>query len=118
MTVAYHISTVLSIGLFLWYGVACLVADGMATEFRRFGLSRYRKLTGALEVLGAIGLAAGYVVPIVGVFSALGLAMLMLLGVATRIRVRDSLLESVPAAFLLFVNLFIALYAWQRLSRA
>ncbi len=118
MTIAYHISTVLSIGLFLWYGGACLVANGMAAEFRRFGLSRYRTLTGALEVLGAIGLAAGYALPIVGVFSAVGLATLMLLGVVTRIRVRDSILESAPAAFLLFVNLFIAYYAWQHLPRA
>ncbi len=118
MAVAYHLSTVLSIGLFLWYGIACLVADGMAVEFKRFGLSRYRTLTGWLEVLGAIGLAAGYAAPIIGVFSAAGLAALMLLGVITRIRVRDSVIETAPAAFLLLVNVFIALYAWQRLPDA
>ena len=118
MNVAYHVSTVLSIGLFLWYGIACLVADGMAVEFTRFGLSRYRTLTGSLEVLGAIGLAAGYLLPIIGVLSAVGLAVLMLLGIATRIRVRDSIIETAPAALLLFVNLFIALYAWQHLPNA
>jgi len=118
MTVAYHLSTVLSIGLFLWYGIACLLGDGMVVEFKRFGLTRYRKLTGSLEVLGAIGLATGYVLPMIGVLSALGLAALMVLGVATRIRVRDSIMETAPATVLLFVNVFIALYAWQRLPRA
>ena len=118
MAVAYHLSTILSIGLFLWYGIACLLSDGMAVEFKRFGLSRYRTLTGSLEVLGAVGLATGYAWPIIGVFSALGLAALMLLGVITRIRVRDSVIETVPAAFLLFVSLFIALYAWHRLPTA
>ena len=118
MTVAYHVSTILSIGLFLWYGISCLVADGMTAEFTRFGLSRYRILTGTLEVLGAIGLAAGYVLPMVGVLSAVGLALLMLLGVATRIRVRDSVMESAPATVLLFINVFIAQYAWQHLPRA
>ncbi len=118
MTLAYHVSTVLSICLFLWYGIACLVADGMTAEFSRFGLSRYRTLTGTLEVLGAIGLAVGYVQPMIGVLSAVGLALLMLLGVATRIRVRDSLLESAPATLLLFVNVFIAWYGWHHLVRA
>jgi hypothetical protein len=112
MRLAYDISTILSIGLFLGYGVACLFANGMVTEFERFGLSRFRRLTGSLEVLGALGLLIGYAVPWLQLLSAVGLAMLMLLGVATRIRVRDSLFETVPAGALFLVNAFIAYYTW------
>lgn len=113
MTLVYYISTLLSIALFLTYGFACLFANGMVAEFERFGLSRFRRLTGSLEVLGAVGLLIGYTLPAIQLLSAVGLALLMLLGVATRLRVRDSLLETVPAAVLLVVNVYIAWYVWQ-----
>ena len=115
MTLLYHVSTVLSIGLFLGYGFACLFANGMVAEFERFRLSQFRRLTGSLEVLGALGLLAGYLFPVLQLLSAVGLALLMLLGVATRLRVRDSLWDTVPAAALLLVNAYIALYVGRAL---
>jgi hypothetical protein len=111
MNTAFHVANALSILLFLGYGLACLFADGMETEFQRFGLSRFRRLTGWLEVAGALGLCAGLIVPVFTIVSAAGLAWLMLLGVFVRVRVRDSLLETMPAAVLLLVNLFIGAYA-------
>jgi hypothetical protein len=111
MTLAYHLSTVLSVGLFLFYGFACLFFDGMVDEFARYGLSRYRRLTGSLEILGALGLIAGYVLPGMTLVASGGLAVLMLLGTATRIRVRDGLVQTMPAVVLLLVNAFIFLYA-------
>ena len=119
---AYRVSTVLSIGLFLYFGFACLFANGMVAEFERFGLSRFRRLTGSLELLGALGLIVGYLLPVLQLLSAVGLALLMLLGVATRIRVRDSprdsLRETAPAVALLLVNVFIALVTWRTLPPA
>lgn len=113
MTLAYQISTVLSVLLFLYYGTACLFADAMKTDFERFGLSRLRLLTGALEVLGAIGLVVGQFAPVLIVASAAGLTALMALGVMTRVRVRDPWWEALPAAILMCVNGFIA---WHALS--
>ena len=49
--------------------------------------------------------------PLVLVASA-GLALLMLLGVATRIRVRDSFMETLPAVVLLLVNAYIFIDAF------
>lgn len=112
MTLAYHVLTVLSIGLFLAYGFSSLFADGMVTEFERFGLSPYRRLIGSLEVLGAFGLLVGYRLPLLQLLSAVGLATLMLLGIITRQRARDSLLDTAPAAALLLVNAFIAFFVW------
>lgn len=111
MEFAYRASVLVSALLFLYYGFLCLFADGMAEEFRRFGLSRFRRLTGSLEVLGALGLLVGlWVTPIMLTASG-GLALLMALGVATRIRVRDSVPETLPAVVLLLVNVFVFLYA-------
>ena len=111
MGFAFHLANMVSIGAFLVYGLVCLFADGMVDEFERYGLSRFRRMTGALEVLGAAGLMAGYLFPVLSVVSAGGLAILMVLGLAVRLKVRDSLLQMVPAGFLLLVNVFIAVRA-------
>lgn len=113
---AYHLATVISIGLFLYYGLLCLFADGMVDEFERYGLPRFRRVTGALEVLGAAGLLAGYLFPVLSALSAGGLAILMLLGLAVRVKVRDSLVEMAPAGLLLLVNAFIAARAMNWLT--
>lgn len=112
--VAYNTANAISVLGFGMYGLLVLFADGMVEEFQRFGLSRFRRLTGALEVLGALGLLAGYFIPQVTLVASGGLAVLMLLGTATRIRVRDSVLETLPAVVLMGVNAFIF---WVALGR-
>jgi hypothetical protein len=80
MTLAYYGATALSVVLFLFYGAAVLFTKGMKDEFERFGLSNLRQLTGALEMLGALGLVAGQFVPALVVMSAGGLTVLIALG--------------------------------------
>ena len=72
---------------------------------------RFRKFTGVLELLGALGLIAGYFVPPLTVAAAGGLAVLMAAGLIVRIRCRDSPVEMLPASVMLLMNIFIALYA-------
>ena len=111
MSVTYQVAKILSILLFLYYGLSCLLSNAMIAEFRRFGLDRYRRLTGGLEVLGALGLIFGYVFPVLILMASIGLTVLMILGIATRIMVRDSLVQIIPAFSLMVVNLYIAVYA-------
>jgi hypothetical protein len=102
--------------VFLFYGVACLAFDGMKRDFERFGLSHLRVLTGTLEVLGAVGLMAGLWWPPLIVLSAGGLSVMMLVGVATRIGVLDSLVQTLPALVLMLLNAWLAWTAWTRLA--
>ena len=111
MGLEYHLANAVSISLFLYYGLACLFADGMVEEFKRYRLPQFRRLIGALEVAGAVGLLAGYLIPQFSILSASGLSVLMLMGLAVRMKVRDSFLEMMPAAFLLLLNAFIAIRA-------
>lgn len=97
--------------VFLFYGIACLSMDGMKRDFERFGLGRLRILTGTLEVLGALGLIVGLVWPPLVPLSAGGLALMMLVGVTIRLRVLDSLAQTLPALALMAVNLFIVWHA-------
>ena len=92
---------------FLFYGMACLGTAYMESEFNRYGLSRYRKLTGVLEILGAVGLLAGILNPVLGVLAAAGLSLLMLAGLGVRVRIGDGLLRSFPALMYLLLNLYI-----------
>jgi hypothetical protein len=113
MAFAYGATALISAVLFLVYGALCLFSNGMEEEFERYGLSRFRRLTGGLEVLGGLGLLAGLLVAEVMVVASAGLALLMLLGVIARVRVRDALLEIVPAAVLMVANLFLLVETWR-----
>lgn len=118
MELAYEAAKVLSIAAFLFYGLSCLFSDGMVEEFERYGLSRLRRFTGLLEVAGALGLLAGYVLPGLVPAASAGLSLLMALGIATRVRLRDPLVAMLPAVALLLVNAFILLHAARQGSAA
>jgi hypothetical protein len=89
---------------FVFYGVLCLFSSHMEAEFKRYGLPQFRRLVGCLELLGGMGVLLGLLWNPLMVFSASGLAVLMLLGVAVRIRVKDAPLQIAPAAVLMLVN--------------
>ena len=82
---------------FIGYGVSCLASGHMAREFERYGLARYRVLTGALQLMGAVGLLAGFHFPLIGALAAGGLALQMLLGFCLRLKIGDRFLLAVPA---------------------
>jgi hypothetical protein len=107
MHTAFEIARALSAIAFLAYGIACLVTPRMDAEFERYGLARYRRLIGALECLGALGLIVGHFNQPVLVLAAAGLTLTMLMAIATRIRIRDSLAQTLPAIVLLVMNAFV-----------
>jgi len=95
--------------VFLVYGISLLISSSMVIDFERFGLAKFRVLTGVLEVLGAVGVAAGIKWPTITPFAAAGLCVLMLAGVIVRLRTGDGVLLSLPAALLMIVNGYIVL---------
>jgi hypothetical protein len=101
--------TLLSSITFIFYGVTCLTTNHMKSEFERYGLSKYRRLTGVLELLGGLGLIVGFKIKMILMLSSAGLGFLMLLGTLTRIKVKDPLAEILPAISLMIIN-FIILY--------
>jgi hypothetical protein len=79
----------------------------MKNEFKRFGLEKFGTLTAVLELIGAFGLFIGIQNYTILVFASGGLALLMLLGVGVRIKMKDSLLVSLPAFFYFLLNGYI-----------
>ncbi|MGB4398546.1 MAG: DoxX family protein [Daejeonella sp.] len=92
---------------FLIYGIAYFRSDEMKNEFKRFGLEKVGPLTAVLEILGAVGLLIGLKYHSILLVSAGGLAILMLLGVIVRLKIRDSLLVTLPAVFFMILNSYI-----------
>ena len=60
-----------------------------------------------LQFLGAAGLLVGLKINIILIISSLGLAILILLGLAVRIKLKDSLWISLPALFDMSLNAYI-----------
>jgi hypothetical protein len=102
-----NVATLVSALAFIVYGLLCLFTSHMKLEFERYGLSRFRRLVGTLELAGGAGLLLGFAVPWVQLLAAAGLSLLMALGLATRLRVRDKLVSLLPALLLLLLNLWI-----------
>jgi hypothetical protein len=101
------ILTLFSATSFLIYGIAYFVSTNMKNEFKRFGLEKFGPLTAVLELAGAIGLFIGIQNNTILLLASGGLALLMLLGTGVRIKMKDSLLISLPAFFYFVLNTYI-----------
>lgn len=85
----------------------------MIEEFKRFGLTdRKRTLTGILQILGSIGLSTGFIFPIIGLLAAAGFTTMMLVAFIIRIKIKDSIIQSLPSLVFMLINawLMITLY--------
>jgi intracellular septation protein A len=76
----------------------------MKEEFTRYGIPRFRKLTGVLQLLGALGIILGFWMGYFQILSTFGLSLLMLFGVITRIIIKDSLMKTLPALLYCLLN--------------
>ena len=79
----------------------------MKKEFERFNLKGFGIYVIILEILGAIGLLVGLFYKPLLLLSSGGLALLMLLGLITRFKSKDSFLVSLPALFFMILNAYI-----------
>ncbi len=105
-----NILLILFTGLaFLFYGVYYFFSPNFKLEFKRFGLQKFGLLAAWLQILGGTGLLVGLTIHFILVISTLGLAVLMLLGVATRIKVKDNFQQTFPALFFMIINFYLFL---------
>lgn len=79
----------------------------MIDEFARYQVPQLRQLTGALQIAGALGIVAGHWYRPLLIFSAAGLALMMIYAVVTRFKIRDPFLAALPASSLAVLNLYI-----------
>lgn len=93
---------------FLGYGLSCLFSPHMIVEFQRYGVPQFRRLTGVLQVLAAVGLFMGLLVPWVAGVAAAGLALQMACGLAVRIKIGDAWYLCLPAGAFFLICTWLA----------
>ena len=109
MQILVLLALFVSISAFLSYGIACFVSSKLVPEFNRYGVGKLRMLIGGLEILGALGQLAGLYASWLLFLSSACLAILMLCAIGIRLKIKDPLAASIPAAVLLLVNMFLAI---------
>jgi len=96
---------------FIAYSISYFVSPHMKKEFDRFDLKKIGIFIIILEILGALGLLVGLFYTPILLLSSGGLALLMLVGLITRIKLKDSFRASFPALFYFVLNSFIVYLA-------
>ncbi|PEB16848.1 DoxX family protein [Bacillus toyonensis] len=106
-----NIVKVLLFVFFLMTGTK-IISGKMAEEFKRFGLpSFFNFLTGAFEIVGAIGMLIGIWIPIVALLAGLLLGGTMLAAALTLIVLaRDSFKKAIPTLVLFVLSIGISCY--------
>lgn len=99
--------TIFSAFSFVIYGVRSLTTEHMKLEFNRYGLQKFRIVVGSLEIIGGSGLIGGLYFPPLYVVASGGLFLLMMLGTATRIYIKDPLPQTLPAFMFMLVNAYL-----------
>lgn len=93
----------------MYFGLNCFFSKYIISEFVRYGLVGYRKLTGFLQLLGAVGLLSGcYYNALLLLLSSSGLFLLMLSGFVVRIVIKDSFKESFASFAFCVLSLLVA----------
>lgn len=98
---------------FIFFGGGCFVSSYLQDEYERYGIGKLRALIGVLQLLGSAGLLVGLHTAWIGQFSAGGLALMMLCGVGVRIKIKDTIPQTMPAFAYMVLNAYIALAAYQ-----
>ena len=83
----------------------------MKEEFERYGLDKFRNLIGGFQLLGGAGLLIGLIWQPILIMSSGGLALLMLIGLGVRIKMKDGFLPSLPSFIFMTLNLYIFILA-------
>ena len=94
---------------FIFFGLACFFSNVFINEFYRYGLSEYLKIVGFFQLLGGMGCIVGVFYKRLLIISSFGLSIMMLLGVAVRVKINDTFFQTLPAILYLVINSIIFL---------
>lgn len=105
----FLISLIITSVSFIFYGLSCLFSNRIVAEFERYKLQRFRHLVGSLQIAGSLGLVGGLWFPELGTAAAIGLGVLMAMGLMVRHRLNDTMIQMLPAAAYLVLNSYLTI---------
>lgn len=92
---------------FIIYGVSSFYSKRMISEYLRWGCQNYRALIASLQLLAGVGLLIGIVYPLMLILVSSLLTLMMLVAIFVRIRINDTLVNTLPAVFYAVLNFII-----------
>ena len=92
---------------FVIYGYSSFMSKRMISEYSRWGFADQRKIIGFFQLLGGIGLLVGIKVNILLFITSLSFIIMMLFAIIVRIKIKDGIVEILPAITYLFFNIMI-----------
>tara|TARA_B100000123_G_scaffold157557_1_gene116551 strand:- start:74 stop:424 length:351 start_codon:yes stop_codon:yes gene_type:complete len=92
---------------FIIYGYSSFMSKRMISEYSRWGFTDQRKIIGFFQLLGGIGLIVGIKVNILLFITSLSFIIMMLFAIVVRIKIKDGIVEILPAITYLFLNIMI-----------
>ncbi len=103
----YKALILISASSFFFYSVRSIFSNHMISEYSRWGLSRARIFISLLQFLLALSLIMGLWNLYLLLISSFFLTVMMIFAILVRVKIKDSLLDSVPAVFYALLNLSI-----------
>ena len=113
----HNILVIFTAASFFCYATSALSTKRMAIEFERYGFSDKRVVIAVSQILGALGLLMGLIMPIAGILASAGFTGQMVYALVVRRRIGDSFVQSLPAvAFLAISIALIAAFAMKAMN--
>lgn len=92
---------------FIFYAVSSFYSDRMIFEYNRWGYKKFRKIIATLQFFGGFGLLIGmYFCLLLTIVSAL-LTLMMIIAIYVRIRIKDNVINVLPAILYAILNFII-----------
>jgi len=93
---------------FIIYGLSSFKSKRMASEYKRWGFGKSRSIIGFFQLLGGLGLLLGFTYQSILLTSSIGIAVMMFFAIIVRLKIKDSLIEILPAlTYLLLASIII-----------
>jgi hypothetical protein len=93
---------------FLFYGVNSFYSKRLISEYERWGYNKLRVIISVLQILASFGLIIGaYYIPFLLTIVSFSLTIMMLVAVFARIKIKDSIANTIPAIFYVIINSII-----------
>ena len=93
---------------FIIYGFSSFQSRRMAKEYKRWGFEKSRSIIGFFQLTGGLGLVLGFKYRSILLASSIGIALMMFFAIIVRFKIKDSLIEILPAlTYLVLASIII-----------
>jgi len=92
---------------FIFYAVSSFYSDRMIFEYERWGYKKFRKLIASLQLIAGFGLLIGLYFSLLLTLVSASLTLMMITAILVRIRIKDNVINILPAILYAILNFII-----------